>query len=133
MGKNRSADSRSLSRKVQSAFGTKLKAARRQSKPKVTQSAIAEALDITRTSISNIENGRHRVFLDQVYAAAERLRVPVASLLPDEAEILTNVPVSVSPTSGLTVSETERLAPYVEEALRKATMMGGHSRQKARD
>jgi transcriptional regulator with XRE-family HTH domain len=44
---------------------------------------LAEVLHITRTSVSNIERGRHRVFLDQVFLAARRLGIGVTELLPD--------------------------------------------------
>lgn len=132
MRKSRSAVGLSLSKRVQLAFGTKLKAARRSSKPKVTQGVIAEALEMTRTSISNIENGRHRVFLDQVYAAAHRLGVPIAMLLPEEVEVLATPSVSVPPSSGLASAKVGLLTPYVEEALRKAAKGSGASRERGR-
>ena len=89
------AKNRAFIKKLQTAFGKKLKAQRRTSNaPK--QEVLADALDVTRTTISNIENGKHRVFLDQVYLAAEALGVPVTSLLPEIDAIRTSVAERVS-------------------------------------
>jgi len=66
--------------RVQAGFGSRLQQIRTQQK--LSQADIADALRITRTSVSNIERGRHRIFLDQVYIVARRLGVEVADLLP---------------------------------------------------
>lgn len=46
------------------------------------QDAFAKEMGVSRTTVSNIECGRQRIFLDQVYRAAAILKVPVSDLLP---------------------------------------------------
>jgi transcriptional regulator with XRE-family HTH domain len=47
------------------------------------QQSFAESLAVSRTTVSNIERGTQRVFLDQVYRAAEILGRTPAELLPE--------------------------------------------------
>jgi transcriptional regulator with XRE-family HTH domain len=47
------------------------------------QQSFADALGLSRTTVSNIERGTQRVFLDQVYRAAEILGKPPTHLLPE--------------------------------------------------
>lgn len=49
----------------------------------VSQTALAEAVDMDRTSIVNIEAGRQRPTLHMLVTLAEVLRVTAADLLPD--------------------------------------------------
>jgi transcriptional regulator with XRE-family HTH domain len=78
------------------------------------QDALAVALDVSRTSISNIERGHHRVFLDQVYAAARELGVDISDLLPTmeevfpSSELRTSPDAMVSAQSVLTVTDLAR-------------------------
>lgn len=67
-------------------FGRLVSEKRRQAHPPVGQEVLARALGVSRGSVSNIENGRHRVFLDQVLIIAGVLKVPVAELVPHVAE-----------------------------------------------
>jgi transcriptional regulator with XRE-family HTH domain len=46
------------------------------------QGALAEALGLSRTSITNIERGRQRIQLHQIFAVAEALAIEVDILLP---------------------------------------------------
>ena len=102
----------------------KLKEARTTARPKVAQKALASALGVTRTSISNIENVRHRVFLDQVYAASAMLDVPLSSLLPERAEILGMSAIS---SSGLEMQHPDHLMPFVAKAMQKASRRASRS------
>jgi transcriptional regulator with XRE-family HTH domain len=52
------------------------------------QQSFADALGVSRTTVSNIERGMQRVFLDQVYRAAEILGRPPADLLPERPQDL---------------------------------------------
>lgn len=88
MSQKRSRDSYEVSRRVQRAFGARLKSAR-QGKDAL-QKILASQLGLSRTSISNIERGTHRVFLDQVYSAAHALGIEVFELLPPAIEIYGN-------------------------------------------
>lgn len=117
MGKKRSPASRDLSGRIQAAFGQRLQECRAQAAPRFSQQMIASALEVSRTSVSNIENGRHRIFLDQVYAAARVLRVPVAALLPND-EDLSSPSVHAAPNAGLDADQLEALGSVVEAAIR---------------
>lgn len=90
MPKRSASGSRPLSTRVQVAFGRRLKELRTG---KASQLEVAEALGVTRSSVSNIENGRHRVFLDQLYAAAELLGVGPAELLPAPEAVAAQQPI----------------------------------------
>lgn len=122
MGKTRSAESKGMSLKVQRAFGKRLREVRSLVQPKISQDVLAETLQVSRTSISNIENGRHRVFLDQVYAAAARLGVQVHELLPPEEDIFTRSPVTIPLGSRIQEVGRDNLLPLVAKALRKASI-----------
>lgn len=98
---------------MQVAFGKRLKAARGDT----PQSVLATALGVTRSSISNIENGRHRIFLDQVFALAAALKVDVADLLPSPADISAEPQIHAS---GISVDRLSSL-PALFEKLRSLT------------
>lgn len=51
---------------------------------KMTQGALADAIGMERTSISNIEKGTQKVSVVALYQIAAALRVSVADLLPGE-------------------------------------------------
>lgn len=127
VAKSRSAKSVDLSRRVQALFGRRLKAARQEARPRVEQSVLADALGITRTSVSNIENGRHRVALDQVYAAARALQVPIDRLLPSIDEAFGGTEVRFSSSSTLTVRATRLVREIVGQvyATREADLERG--------
>jgi len=67
-------------------FGKRLKRARKEKGLK--QLALASKLGLTRTSISNIERGEQRIFLDLAYEAAAFLGVEVAALIPPVSEVV---------------------------------------------
>ncbi len=53
----------------------------------INQEALAIAVDLQRTSITNIEAGNQKVPIYTLYKIAEALRVPVLSLLPNDTKI----------------------------------------------
>jgi transcriptional regulator with XRE-family HTH domain len=61
------------------------------------QEVFAAAMGVSRTTVSNIECGRQRVFLDQVYRAASILGLPVADLLPPLDPSLASTPRILTP------------------------------------
>lgn len=69
-----------MARQVAREVGIRLKAVRRERR--IAQDAFAEAMGVSRTTASNIERGHQRLFLDQIYRAAEILGVPIELLLP---------------------------------------------------
>ena len=132
MSQKRPDGSYEVSRRVQRAFGTRLKEARRG---KSLQKNLAEQLGLSRTSISNIERGTHRVFLDQVYAAAHALGVEVADLLPPVSEIYSSVEVhtaSDDPLSGQAVARAVAIARTVQEDLVKGARDKAAARKRRR-
>lgn len=48
----------------------------------MTQQQLADSSDFSRTSISNIESGKQRILLHQMYEFADILNVPSTELLP---------------------------------------------------
>lgn len=101
MSRRRTGEGTALNQRVQRAFGQRLKEARKRDiRRRVNQDELAEALEISRTSVSNIERGRHRVFLDQVYVAARTLGVEVRDLLPSVDEVFSEPVLSASRSLG---------------------------------
>jgi transcriptional regulator with XRE-family HTH domain len=103
MARKRDGSLLATSERVQAGFGSRLQQARIARK--LSQSQLADILHITRTSVSNIERGRHRVFLDQAYLAARHLGIRVPDLLPELEDVFVrqdaphlagSVPTSVS-------------------------------------
>lgn len=81
----------------------------------LTQEQLAVALGVTRSSISNIEKGRHRIFLDQAYVISRTLRVALSDLLPHESEVFDSTAVSVSPAleGSANTEELQALAMHI--------------------
>lgn len=57
---------------------------------KRTQEALADMIGLNRTSIVNIENGRHLPSLLVLYNTANVLEVDICDLLPGSSEILSS-------------------------------------------
>jgi transcriptional regulator with XRE-family HTH domain len=108
-----------MSRRVQRAFGARLKDVRRG---RTLQKNLADQLGLSRTSISNIERGTHRIFLDQVYAAAHALGVELIELLPPVSDIYSAVKIhtaSDDPLPDLATARAIEVARNVQENLAK--------------
>jgi transcriptional regulator with XRE-family HTH domain len=65
---------------IYTMFGDRVRA--RREEKKFTQEELARRVDLSRTSITNIEKGRHRVLLHQVVEIAEALDTSAADLFP---------------------------------------------------
>ena len=65
-------------------LGTIIKNRRRQLG--LTQAHLSSQLGISRASLANVETGRQRVLVHQLYQLAEKLDVKVTALLPDPEE-----------------------------------------------
>lgn len=70
-----------LAAEVYSSIGARIRTTRQQRG--LTQQALADAVELTRTSINNIEFGRQRLSIQMLYDIAEVLHVAPKSLLPD--------------------------------------------------
>src|SRR5437879_1262354 len=66
--------------KLYRVFGSRLRALREEKS--VTQEELARRVDLSRTSITNIEKGRQRIMLHQVVELAEALDADLEALIP---------------------------------------------------
>ena len=64
------------------AFGELIVAHRRRWKGGMTQAELGRRIGLSRTSVTNIEQGRHRVSLDKFLRIAAALEVSPEALLP---------------------------------------------------
>lgn len=65
--------------------GSKIQEIRKQKG--ISQIELAEKLGLSRTSISNIENGRHPIFLHHIYTIAEGFNIPLEAILPPVSDV----------------------------------------------
>lgn len=77
----------------------------------LTQAQLAAALGLSRTSVTNIENGRQQILVHTLYAIATALRVDLHTLLP-EAESNDIDTVHFVP-KGVTQDEWRYIKPLV--------------------
>lgn len=75
---------------VDAEFGRRLRRARVA--VDLSQDDVARAVGLSRTSITNIEAGRQRVGLSQLYALATAVHCQPADLLPDMAQTGVAIP-----------------------------------------
>jgi len=68
-----------------------------------TQEQLAAEVDLSRTSITNIERGRQKLFLDTLWTIAGRLGVPVTKLIPEGVPS----PLEERMPKGVSTSEVE--------------------------
>jgi len=78
---------------IYARFGQQLRRVRKQRK--MTQAALADHVQLGRTSVVNIEKGQQRVHLHTVYALARALDVRAAELLPDEPTDAAEMPAQI--------------------------------------
>jgi transcriptional regulator with XRE-family HTH domain len=116
MARHRTNSLAQLRLRLQRVFGERLQQARRATfaSARCTQQRLAEALRVTRTTVSNMERGRHRLFLDQVYVAAHELGLAVTDLLPDADEIFSSDSLHTAPDAPLPA----RAAQAAEKVMR---------------
>jgi DNA-binding XRE family transcriptional regulator len=62
--------------------GRRIRAARRKRKPALTQDGLAKLVGLTRTSITNVEQGRQKCLLHTLANIATALQVEPANLIP---------------------------------------------------
>lgn len=94
-------------------FGLALASVRR--KKHLSQAQLAGKVGLSRTSVTNIERGRHAVRLHQVYIFATTLGVEVATLLPKEA--------AAAPVASAHAAEDKKLQ-YIAKVERIAQRAG---------
>lgn len=80
-------------RALYKALGNRIRQAREDRG--LTQDAVAQRLDIGRTSLTNIEGGRQRVLLHVLYEIADELGVEPTALLPAPGVLRSGSPAHV--------------------------------------
>src|SRR5258708_525228 len=66
--------------------GRRIREARKRRTPALTQDELARLVGLTRTSITNVEQGRQKCLLHTLAEIANALEVEVASLIPSLTE-----------------------------------------------
>ena len=102
-----------VARRVARDVGQRLKAVRRERR--VAQDAFAKAMGVSRTTASNIECGHQRLFLDQIYRAAEALGVRVEVLLPPQQPSEQRPVVHAAADDPLTRDDARQVAEVARE------------------
>lgn len=86
-------------------LGERIRAARTQVRPTASQTAIANALGMSRTSIVNIEKGRQHTSLHVIWEIAERLNVEAGSLIPTRRDYM----ASTQPSGDLDADTLQKI------------------------
>ena len=95
-------------------LGASIKARRRALQ--LTQQQLATQLGISRASLANVETGRQRVLVHQLYELAEQLNVGVQELLPEssEADALQTLDDLLF-SENVTVSQRQQIATLLKD------------------
>jgi transcriptional regulator with XRE-family HTH domain len=96
-------------------LGLRIRARREQGG--LSQARLAEHVDLTRTSVSNIENGRQHLTLHSLYRFAEVLGCKPHDLLP-EAESVRSQPIEEALASATGREDVRRFLEKVKELKR---------------
>lgn len=113
MPKRRDARTREICERIQRVFGERLKAHRKQRD--MGQKALAPRMQLSRTSVSNLERGQHLPSLDEVYRAAHCFGVPVEALLPAVHDIFPDGAIHTAADDPLSEEETLVAARIVRD------------------
>ena len=99
--------------KFNSELGRKIRAAREIRR--VTQEQLGSAVNLSRTSITNIELGRQRLLVDQLAGIASMLETPLAELIPS-ADFLKPEPMTAEASVGTEMPKVLRYIQAVKRA-----------------
>ena len=113
MPKHRDAKTREICERIQRGFGERLKTLRAQRE--MGQKALAPRMQLSRTSVSNLECGLHLPSLDEVYRAAHCFGVPVEALLPAVQEVFPDGAIHTAADDPLSEEETLVAARIVRD------------------
>ena len=100
---------------LQREVGARLQAARQAKGYK--QARLAADLGLSRTTVSNIERGKQRLFLDQIYEAAFYLGVGIEALLPPLQDLAPTPAVRMTAEKGLPAGTQKRLTRAVHTVM----------------
>lgn len=93
--------------RVAQLFGEELQRHRRSKG--ISQEVFAERLGVSRTTISNMECGRQRIFLDHVYRAAEILDVAIHDLMPQASKTTVSREINIAQGDSLSMEEEREI------------------------
>lgn len=96
-------------------LGLRIKEARETHKPTITQECLAENIGMSRTSVVNIEQGRHHIQVHTLVEISKQLEVLLQDLIP---ELIGN---KVSETAILTNSYVSKELDSVKKSILKTT------------
>lgn len=83
-----------MSERFYEALGARIKA--RREEIHLRQAEVAESVGLSRTSITNIERGRQRLFLDQFVEICRALETLPAEMIPESMDLNVNRPITPS-------------------------------------
>ena len=115
MAKKRDQQRLDLCAKIQQEFGKRFRSFRKE-KGFVQKSLVGD-MDLTRASISNIERGTQRLYLDQVFQAAYALGVEVADLLPRVDEVYNKPTIHTASDRPLTGPAEEEVTRIIQQII----------------
>jgi transcriptional regulator with XRE-family HTH domain len=93
------------------ALGARVRAQRE--KLRLTQADLADAVGISRTSLTNIESGRQRILVDQLAGLSRKLLISPAELIPIEND--------GGKKLSRTLTDIPAVATFVESVFRRST------------
>jgi transcriptional regulator with XRE-family HTH domain len=96
--------------------GSRVRDARKAAR--VTQSQLGDAVNMTRSSITNLEAGRQRIPLHLLVWIAEVLGVEPGSLLPEQP-LFKDLLIAPDLTEPLATVSEERMREFVQSAIAK--------------
>ena len=101
---------------------------------RLTQEYLSSQLGISRASLANVETGRQRVLVHQLYSFAEKLDIKVEALLPNPEEnkdfmVLDNLLFS----ENVTLAQRQQIARLLQEDEKLRSASGGKHAQSRRN
>lgn len=92
----------------------------RKKNPQLTQETLANRLNLTRTSISNIERGSQKAPLDLIYRYCETIGVEISDVLPNFNDVCITTSGTPVDIGGQQRIVPEKVANLVNEINRKS-------------
>ena len=102
-------------------LGRKIRAAREQAHPRLSQDKLAKRLGVSRASVVNIEAGRQHAPLQLLWQIAENLETELALLIPRRSELL--VPVVPVELDAKTIEQIKHVAEGDKQTQKTLTGM----------
>ena len=107
-------------RPLYSEFGERVR--KHRQRLGLSQEGLGKRVRLSRTSITNIEGGRQKILLHQLFALADALEVTPQALLPEAGSVVTRAAINEKLPKGLSNEEKE----WVQ---RVVTVSGEHGRR----